>query len=337
MQNVFQGRSLLKEKDFTKEELEYLIDFSAHLKEMKEKGIPHRYLEGKNIALLFEKASTRTRSSFTVASIDLGAHPEYLGKNDIQIGKKESVEDTAKVLGRMFDGIEFRGFKQENVELLAEHSGVPVWNGLTDEWHPTQMIADYLTLKENFGKLEGLTLAYTGDGRNNVANSLLITGAILGVNVHIVSPESLFPDEALVDLAKEYAEKSGSRVLITDDVKEGVKGADALYADVWVSMGEEDKFEERVNLLKPYQINMDMIKATGKEETILLHCLPAFHDTETEYGKMVEKEFGEVEMEVTDEAFRSKHARQFDQAENRMHSIKAIMAATLGDLFIPRV
>ncbi|MDZ7835543.1 MAG: ornithine carbamoyltransferase [Alkalibacterium sp.] len=337
MQNVFQGRSLLKEIDFTKEELMYFIDFSAHLKEMKKKGIPHRYLEGKNIALLFEKASTRTRSAFTVAAIDLGAHPEYLGKNDIQIGKKESVEDTAKVLGGMFDGIEFRGFKQESVELLAEHSGVPVWNGLTDEWHPTQMIADYLTLKENFGKLEGLTLAYTGDGRNNVANSLLITGAILGVNVHIVSPESLFPDDELVSLAKDYAEKSGSKILITDDVKEGVKGADALYADVWVSMGEEDKFEERVNLLKPYQINMDMLKSTGKDETILLHCLPAFHDTETEYGKMVEKEFGETEMEVTDEAFRSKHARQFDQAENRMHSIKAIMAATLGNLFIPRV
>ncbi|MER2063612.1 MAG: ornithine carbamoyltransferase [Alkalibacterium sp.] len=337
MQNVFQGRSFLKEIDFTKEELEYLIDFSAHLKEMKKKGIPHRYLEGKNIALLFEKASTRTRSAFTVASIDLGAHPEYLGKNDIQIGKKESVEDTAKVLGGMFDGIEFRGFKQENVELLAEHSGVPVWNGLTDAWHPTQMIADYLTMKENFGKLEGLTLAYTGDGRNNVANSLLITGAILGVNVHIVSPESLFPDEALVTMAKEYADKSGSRILITDDVKEGVRDADALYADVWVSMGEEDKFEERVKLLKPYQINMDMIKSTGKDETILLHCLPAFHDTETDYGKMVEQDFGEVEMEVTDEAFRSKHARQFDQAENRMHSIKAIMAATLGNLFIPRV
>ncbi|MFO8069892.1 MAG: ornithine carbamoyltransferase [Alkalibacterium sp.] len=337
MQNVFQGRSLLKEIDFTKEELMYFIDFSAHLKEMKKKGIPHRYLEGKNIALLFEKSSTRTRSAFTVASIDLGAHPEFLGTNDIQIGKKESVEDTAKVLGGMFDGIEFRGFKQENVELLAEHSGVPVWNGLTDEWHPTQMIADYLTLKENFGKLEGLTLAYTGDGRNNVANSLLITGAILGVNVHIVSPESLFPDDKLVKMAKEYAEKSGSKIMITDDVKEGVKGADALYADVWVSMGEEDKFEERVKLLKPYQINMDMMKATGKDETILLHCLPAFHNTETEYGKMVEKDFGETEMEVTDEVFRSKHARQFDQAENRMHSIKAIMAATLGNLFIPRV
>lgn len=337
MQSVFQGRSLLAEKDFTKEELMYFIDFSAHLKEMKKKGIPHRYLEGKNIALLFEKASTRTRSAFTVAAIDLGAHPEYLGKSDIQIGKKESVEDTAKVLGGMFDGIEFRGFKQENVELLAEHSGVPVWNGLTDKWHPTQMIADYLTLKENFGKLEGLTLAYTGDGRNNVANSLLITGAILGVNVHIVSPESLFPDDDLVSTAKAYAENSGSHIMITDNVKEGVKGADALYADVWVSMGEEDKLKERVDLLKPYQVNMDMIRSTGKDETILLHCLPAFHDTETEYGKMVERDFGETEMEVTDEAFRSKHARQFDQAENRMHSIKAIMAATLGNLFIPRV
>ncbi|GEK91165.1 ornithine carbamoyltransferase [Alkalibacterium kapii] len=337
MENVFQGRSFLKEKDFTKEELMYFIDFSAHLKDMKKKGIPHHYLEGKNIALLFEKASTRTRSAFTTAAIDLGAHPEYLGKNDIQIGKKESVEDTAKVLGRMFDGIEFRGFKQESVELLAEHAGVPVWNGLTDEWHPTQMIADYLTLKENFGKLEGLTLAYTGDGRNNVAHSLLVTGAILGVNVHIVSPKELFPSQEIIDLAKGYADKSGSRVLVTSDVDEGVKDADALYTDVWVSMGEEDKFEERVSLLKPYQINMDMFDKTGKEETILLHCLPAFHDTKTEYGKMVEEKFGEVEMEVTDEAFRSKHARQFDQAENRMHSIKAIMAATLGNLFIPRV
>lgn len=239
MDNVFQGRSLLAEKDFTKEELMYFIDFSIHLKELKAKGIPHRYLEGKNIALIFEKASTRTRAAFTVAANDLGAFPEYLGKNDIQIGNKESVEDTAKVLGRMFDGIEFRGFLQKNVELLAEHSGVPVWNGLTDQWHPTQMIADYMTLKENFGKLEGLTLVYTGDGRNNVANSLLVTGAILGVNVHIVTPKSLFPDDDLVEMAKEYGKTSGSSILITDDVSEGVKGADAIYADVWVSMGEE--------------------------------------------------------------------------------------------------
>lgn len=333
----FQGRSLLAEKDFTKEELMYLIDFSEHLKDLKKRGIPHRYLEGKNIALLFEKSSTRTRSAFTVASIDLGAHPEYLGKDDIQLGKKESVEDTAKVLGSMFDGIEFRGFKQANVEKLAEFSGVPIWNGLTDEWHPTQMIADFLTVKENFGHVEGVTLAYAGDGRNNMAHSLLVTGAILGVNIRIVSPESLFPSQEIIDMAQGFAEKSGSQLMITDDVQKGVKDADVLYTDVWVSMGEEDKFEERVNLLKPYQINMDMIKATGKEDVILLHCLPAFHDTNTEYGEMVKERFGISEMEVTDEVFRSSYARQFDQAENRMHSIKAIMAATLGNLFIPKV
>lgn len=337
MQNIFQGRSLLAEKDFTKDELMYLIDFAIHLKELKKKGVPHRYLEGKNIALLFEKASTRTRAAFTVAATDLGAHPEYLGKDDIQIGNKESVEDTAKVLGRMFDGIEYRGFKQGNAEVLAEHSGVPVWNGLTDEWHPTQMIADYMTLKENFGKLEGLTLVYTGDGRNNVANSLLVTGAILGVNVTIVTPESLFPDETVVNMAEGFAETSGAVIKITDNVKDGVRNADALYADVWVSMGEEDKFEERVKLLQPYQVNTEMLAATENANTILLHCLPAFHDTKTDYGKMVESKFGISEMEITDEAFRSSQARQFDQAENRMHSIKAIMAATLGQLFIPRV
>lgn len=336
MNNVFQGRSLLAEKDFTKEELMYLIDFSLHLKDMKKKGIPHHYLEGKNIALLFEKASTRTRSAFTTASIDLGAHPEYLGKDDIQLGKKESVEDTAKVLGSMFDGIEFRGFKQSSVEQLAEYAGVPVWNGLTDEWHPTQMIADFLTIKENFGHVEGITLAYAGDGRNNMANSLLVTGAILGANIRIVTPKELFPEQEIVDMAENFAKESGSKLMITDDVKKGVKDADVLYTDVWVSMGEEDKFEERVNLLKPYQINMDMIKATGKDDVILLHCLPAFHDTKTEYGQMVKERFGISEMEVTDEVFRSKYARQFDQAENRMHSIKAIMAATLGNLFIPK-
>ena len=303
---------------------------------MKKKGIPHHYLEGKNIALLFEKSSTRTRSAFTTASIDLGAHPEYLGKDDIQLGKKESVEDTAKVLGGMFDGIEFRGFKQSNVEKLAEFSGVPVWNGLTDEWHPTQMIADFLTIKENFGKVEGITLAYAGDGRNNMANSLLVTGAILGANIRIVTPKELFPEQEIVDMAEEFAKVSGSKLLITADVKEGVKDADVLYTDVWVSMGEEDKFEERVNLLKPYQINMDMVKATGKEDMIVLHCLPAFHDVETDYGQMVKERFGISEMEITDEVFRSKYGRQFDQAENRMHSIKAIMAATLGNLFIPK-
>ncbi|SFH52333.1 ornithine carbamoyltransferase [Pisciglobus halotolerans] len=336
MSSIFQGRSLLAEKDFTKEELTYLVDFSQHLKDLKKRGIPHRYLEGKNIALLFEKSSTRTRSAFTVASIDLGAHPEYLGKDDIQLGKKESVEDTARVLGSMFDGIEFRGFKQESVEQLAEYAGVPVWNGLTDKWHPTQMIADFLTVKENFGRIEGITLAYAGDGRNNMAHSLLVTGAILGANIRIVTPKSLFPSQEIIDLAQGFADKSGSELLVTDDVQEGVKDADVLYTDVWVSMGEEDKFQERVELLKPYQVNMDMIKATGKEDVILLHCLPAFHDTNTEYGEMVKEKFGISEMEVTDEVFRSKYARQFDQAENRMHSIKAIMAATLGNLFIPK-
>lgn len=337
-ESVFQGRSLLAEKDFTKEELQYLIDFSEHLKDLKKRGIPHHYLEGKNIALLFEKTSTRTRSAFTTAAIDLGAHPEYLGANDIQLGKKESTEDTAKILGRMFDGIEFRGFSQKMVEELAEFSGVPVWNGLTDEWHPTQMIADFLTIQENFGTVEGITVAYCGDGRNNMANSLLVTGAILGANMRIVAPKELQPEEEIVKMAEGFAEKSGAQLMITDDVDKGVDGADVLYSDVWVSMGEEDKFEERIKLLKPYQINMEMVEKThNTDRLIFLHCLPAFHDTNTVYGEQMKERFGITEMEVTDEVFRSKYARQFDQAENRMHSIKAIMAATLGNLFIPRV
>lgn len=336
-ESVFQGRSLLAEKDFTKEELQYLIDFSEHLKDLKKRGIPHHYLEGKNIALLFEKTSTRTRAAFTTAAIDLGAHPEYLGANDIQLGKKESTEDTAKVLGRMFDGIEFRGFSQKMVE-EPEFSGVPVWNGLTDEWHPTQMIADFLTIQENFGTVEGITVAYCGDGRNNMANSLLVTGAILGANMRIVAPKELQPEEEIVKMAEEFAAKSGAQLMITDDVDKGVDGADVLYSDVWVSMGEEDKFEERIKLLKPYQINMEMIEKThNTDRLIFLHCLPAFHDTNTIYGEQMKERFGITEMEVTDEVFRSKYARQFDQAENRMHSIKAIMAATLGNLFIPRV
>ncbi|MDN6668594.1 MAG: ornithine carbamoyltransferase [Tetragenococcus koreensis] len=339
MTSVFQGRSLLAEKDFTRGELEYLIDLSLHLKDLKKRGVPHHYLEGKNIALLFEKNSTRTRSAFTTAAIDLGAHPEFLGANDIQLGKKESVEDTAIVLGSMFDGIEFRGFSQETVEELAEYSGVPVWNGLTDQWHPTQMIADFMTVKETFGRLEDITLVYVGDGRNNMANSLLVTGAILGANVRICAPKELSPTQEVVDYAEKFAKESGAQLMVTDDVEKGVKDANVLYTDVWVSMGEEDKFEERVNLLKPYQINMDMVKKTGNQDDnlIILHCLPAFHDTKTQYGKMVSEKFGIDEMEITDEAFRSKHARQFEEAENRMHSIKAIMAATLGNLFIPRV
>ncbi|MGX7108201.1 ornithine carbamoyltransferase [Facklamia miroungae] len=332
---MFQGRNFLKEIDFTADELNYLIDFSIHLKDLKKRGIPHEYLKGQNICLLFEKTSTRTRSAFTVAANDLGAAPEFLGANDIQLGKKESVEDTARVLGSMFDGIEFRGFSQEMVEDLGKYAGVPVWNGLTDEWHPTQMIADYMTLKENFGELKGKKLVYCGDGRNNVANSLFITGAIIGVNVTIASPEELFPDEELVAKAQEYAKESGAKIEITSDIKSAVKDADALYTDVWVSMGEEDKFEERINLLKPYQINKELTDLI-EGDYIILHCLPAFHDTETVYGKDVLDKFGISEMEITDEVFRSEQARQFDQAENRMHSIKAIMAVTNGNLFIPK-
>ena len=332
----FQGKSFLAEKDFTKQELHYLIDLSQHLKTLKKQGISHRYLEGKNIALLFEKTSTRTRAAFTVASVDLGAHPEFLGANDIQLGKKETVEDTAKVLGSMFDGIEFRGSSQAVVEDLAKYSGVPVWNGLTDDWHPTQMIADFLTIQENFGTVEGINLVYCGDGRNNVANSLLVTGAILGTNVHIVSPKTLQPDEQVVALAKQYAEQSGAKILITDDVAQGVLGADVLYTDVWVSMGEEDKFAERIEQLLPYQVNQQMIEQTKNESVIFLHCLPAFHDQETQYGQEIAEQFGISEMEVTDEVFRGIYGKQFEQAENRMHSIKAIMAATLGNLFIPK-
>ncbi|OJG71418.1 ornithine carbamoyltransferase, catabolic [Enterococcus phoeniculicola] len=336
-ESVFQGRSFLAEKEFTKEELQYLINFSQHLKALKKRNVPHRYLEGKKIALLFEKTSTRTRAAFTTAAIDLGAHPEYLGANDIQLGKKESTEDTARVLGSMFDGIEFRGFSQEMVEELSEFSGVPVWNGLTDEWHPTQMIADFLTIQEAFGKVEGITLAYCGDGRNNVANSLLVTGAILGTNIRIVSPKELQPDTSVIELANTFAEKSGANLLITSDVEKGVKNADVLYTDVWVSMGEEEKFEERVKLLLPYQVNQKLLEQTENENVIFLHCLPAFHDASTVYGKKIKDQFGMEEMEVTDEVFRSVHGWQFQQAENRMHSIKAIMAATLGDLFIPHV
>ena len=322
MKQVFKGRSFLAEKDFTKAELEYLIDFSIYLKQLKKQNISHRYLEGKNIALLFEKTSTRTRAAFTTAAIDLGAHPEFLGANDIQLGKKESVEDTARVLGSMFDGIEFRGFSQQVVEDLAKFSGVPVWNGLTDEC-----------------TLENITLVYVGDGRNNMANSLLVTGAILGVNVRICAPKELFPAEEVTDYANKFAKESGSQLMVTDDIQKGVKDADVLYTDVWVSMGEEDQFEERVKRLKDYQINREMVMATGKQDDglIVLHCLPAFHDTNTTYGKMIEEKFGISEMEITDDIFRSQWGRQFEEAENRMHSIKAIMAVTLGDLFIPRV
>ncbi|MCY9806411.1 ornithine carbamoyltransferase [Lentilactobacillus senioris] len=333
-----QGRSFLACKDFTPAQINYLVDFALHLKSMKKAGIPHRYLEGKNIALLFAKTSTRTRSAFTVASVDLGAQPEFMGASDIQLGKKESIEDTAKVLGSMFDGIEYRGFAHEDVEELAKCAGVPVWNGLTTEWHPTQMIADFMTVKENFGHLKGLNLTYVGDGHNNMANSLLVAGSMLGVNVTILAPDSLQPAPEIVDIAKSFTVQTGARFNITSDIDEGVKGANVIYTDVWVSMGESN-WEERVKLLTPYQVNMEMIKKTGtpEEKFIFMHCLPAFHDTNTEYGKEIAEKYGITEMEVTDEVFNSKFARQFEEAENRMHSIKSIMAATLGDLYIPKM
>ncbi len=327
----FKGRSFLKEIDFTKEEFVALIDFAAELKAMKKAGTPHRYCEGKNIALLFEKSSTRTRCAFTVASIDLGVHPEYLGAGDIQLGKKETTEDTARVLGRMFDAIEFRGFSQDDVEALSEFSGVPVYNGLTDKWHPTQMLADFLTVKEQFGKLDGVTLTYLGDGRNNMAHSLLVAGLKVGLNVHICTPKELFPADEIVELAKAAAVEGGGEFLISDDPNEAVPGSDVLYTDVWVSMGEEDKFAERIALLTPYRVTSDLMKLTGKDNAIFLHCLPAFHDTNTKYGAQIKEQFDIDCMEVTDEVFRSDASHVFEEAENRMHTIKAVIAATLGE------
>ena len=287
MSSHFQGKSFLKEIDFTKIELETLIDLAAHFKYLKQQHIPHQYLQGKNIALLFEKTSTRTRSSFTVAANDLGAHAEFLGQHDIQLGKKESLIDTAKVFGRMYDGIEYRGFSQKTVEDLATYSGVPVWNGLTDAWHPTQMLADFLTIKEKLGSLDGVTLAYMGDGRNNVAHSLLVTGAILGVNIHIVAPKSLQPNRDVQDIAQQKAAESGATLMITDDITAGVAGADVLYTDVWASMGEESTFAERIKCLLPYQINQALVSATGNPNVIVLHDLPAFHDLNTTVAQQI--------------------------------------------------
>lgn len=318
--------SFLKEIDFTKEELVELIDLGLKFKELKKKKIPHKYLEGLNIALIFEKTSTRTRSAFTVAGQDLGMNVTYLGSSEIQLGKKESVIDTAKVLGSMFDGIEYRGFKQEDVEALAEYAGVPVWNGLTDTWHPTQMIADFMTLKEVFGKLEGLTIAYVGDGRNNMANSLLVTSAILGVNVKIIAPASLQPEAEIIEIAQKY--NNGAELTITDDLAV-VKGVDMLYTDVWVSMGEEVDFKERIDLLLPYQINAELLAKTENPDVIVMHCLPAFHDLNTEIGQEIYDKYGLAELEITDEIFQKYSSIIFQEAENRMHSIKAIMYNSL--------
>lgn len=307
------GRSFLTLKDFTPEEILGLIDLAADLKAKKKRGITGSSLKGKNIALIFEKPSTRTRSAFTVACIDEGGHPEYLGKDDIQLGYKESVEDTARVLGRMFDGIEFRGFKQENVEKLAKYSGVPVWNGLTDTYHPTQILADFLTLKERFGTLKGLKLVFVGDGRNNMANSLMIGCGKIGIHFTILAPKELWPGEDLKKECEKYAAEAGSTITVTDDT-DAVRGADAIYTDVWCSMGEEALAAERIALLKPYQVNDGLMAKTGKDTTIFLHCLPAVKGNE-----------------VTEEVFERYADVVFDEAENRMHTIKAVIVATLGD------
>jgi ornithine carbamoyltransferase len=307
------GRSFLTLKDYQSEEIEYLLELAAELKAKKKQGITGNSLKGKNIALIFEKPSTRTRCAFTIGCIDEGGHPEYLGKDDIQLGYKESVEDTARVLGRMFDGIEFRGFKQETVEKLAEYSKVPVWNGLTDMYHPTQILADMLTLKEQFGDLKGLKLVYAGDGRNNMANSLMIGSAKLGLRFTILAPKSLWPEVELVKLCQTYNEKSQGTITITEDLN-AVAGADAIYTDVWCSMGEEELAAERISILKPYQVNGNMVKQTGKSNTVLLHCLPAVKGNE-----------------ITEDVFEQHAEVIFDQAENRMHTIKAVMVATLGN------
>jgi len=319
------GRHFLTLRDYSAKEIDYLVGLAGKLKADKASGIFSKNLANKNIALIFEKPSTRTRCAFVVGAIDEGAHPEYLGKNDIQLGKKESVADTAKVLGRMFDAIEFRGFKHETVETLALHAGVPVWNGLTDLYHPTQILADFLTVKEQFGRLEGIRFAYAGDGRNNMANSLMIGAAKMGMDFRIVSPKSLFPEDEIVSTCQAYTQESGGTITITDDVAQGVKDADVIYTDVWASMGEEDKIEERMATLGPYQVNAAMMAHTGNPHCIFLHCLPAFHDDETEVGRKYPGLH-----EVTDEVFKSPRSFVFDQAENRMHTIKAVMVATLA-------
>ncbi len=329
MGKSLRGRHFLTLKDYTPEEINSLLDLAAELKAKKKRGERGDLLAGKNIVLLFEKTSTRTRCAFEVAGYDEGANVTFLTNS--QMGKKESIEDTAKVLGRFYDGIEFRGFKQETVEMLAEFSGVPVWNGLTDTYHPTQILADMLTIKEHFGDLKGRKLVYAGDARNNMGNSLMIGCAKLGMHFAAVAPKALFPDEKLVAEMREICETTGGSILLTEDIAEGVKDADAVYTDVWVSMGEEDQMEERIKLLQKYQVNMDMIKATGNPDVIFLHCLPAFHDENTEVSADVKARFGLSEMEVTDEVFRSEFSKVFDEAENRMHTIKAVMCATLSD------
>ena len=327
------GRSFLKELDFTPEEFRFLLSLSKELKAAKHEGHEVQRVKGKNIALIFEKTSTRTRCAFEVAAYDQGAHVTYLGPESSQIGKKESMKDTARVLGRMYDAIEYRGKAQAVVEELGKHAGVPVYNGLTDEFHPTQTLADIFTMTEHATKpLSQVTFAFMGDGRFNMARSYLATGALLGMDARIVAPKHLWPDEALIKKAKEVAQRTGGRIQLTDSVAAGVKGADFLATDVWVSMGEPaDVWGERIKLLKPYQVNARAMELTGNPHVKFMHCLPAFHNRDTEVGEDVYRKFGEAGLEVTEDVFESPASIVFDEAENRMHTIKAIMVATIGD------
>ena len=323
------GRNYLKLLDYTPEEIRYLLDLSKEFKNMKRNGVPHRYLENKNIVLLFEKTSTRTRCAFEVAGMDLGMGVTYLDPGSSQMGKKESIADTARVLGRMYDGIEYRGFDQKIVDELAEYAGVPVWNGLTDQFHPTQMLADLLTLEEKFGRLKGLNFTYIGDARNNMGNSLMVACAKMGINFTACAPKELFPAEDLVSRAREIAGKNGCTVRLTEDIDQGAKDADAVYTDIWVSMGEPDEvWGTRIKLLRGYQVNAEVMKK-AKPSAIFMHCLPSFHDTNTTIGAEIAKKFGINEMEVTNEVFESRQSVVFDEAENRMHTIKAVIYATL--------
>lgn len=326
------GRHFLTLKDFTPEEITYLLDLSADLKRKKKEGIPVDHYRGKNVALIFEKNSTRTRCAFEVAAHDMGMGTTYLDPSGSQIGKKESIADTARVLGRMYDGIEYRGFGQELVEELAAHAGVPVWNGLTNEYHPTQMLADMLTIREHLGRLEGLKLVYMGDARYNMGNSLMIACTKLGMHFVACAPEKYFPNPELVAECEEYARVSGGSITLTEDAVAGTTDADVICTDVWVSMGEPDEvWEERIRELSPYKVTADVMKRAG-EKAIFLHCLPAFHDLKTTIGKEMGSRFDITEMEVTDEVFESARSKVFDEAENRMHTIKAVMVATLGEV-----
>ena len=328
---MLKGKSFLKLLDFTTEELQYLLNLAKKLKEDKKNKTEKKKLTGKNIALIFEKTSTRTRCAFEVAAYDQGANVTYIGPSTSQINDKESIEDTAKVLGRFYDGIEYRGYGQDLVETLAKYSGVPVWNGLTTEFHPTQILADFLTILEKKGTLKGIKFAYLGDGKNNMASSLMIGAAKFGMDFTIVAPKEYFPDKELAETALKLAEENGGCVSFTDDRIGGVKDADVIYTDVWVSMGESyDVWEERINRLSYYQVNSDLVKH-AKNDYLFMHCLPAFHDLNTKVAKEIEKKYGIKEMEVTDEVFRSKNSVVFDEAENRMHTIKAVMVATLGE------